>query len=791
MEFLLSVITILAAGVGMLFGLARRSLPQIRGQIKLTGLQQPVDVYRDERGVPHIEARTAHDLYRAQGFVTAQDRLWQMDMMRRLASGRLSEVAGEEMVQTDKLFRTFQLRRAALKSVAEYSPESRAKMEQYCAGVNAYIEQTQRGKRLPFEFALLKYQPEPWTVEDMLAVGKLMSFNMGTNYRHEVYLYELRKTVEAELFQLLRPHYPEQAYVTIQQGEHAGSLPDPVDRAQLPDSTNVQLDALLDMIYGSGDSAVGSNGWAVAGSRTRSGKPLLANDPHIEATNPATWYQTHLILRGTEEDVNVTGVIVPGLPGVLLGHNEHCAWGVVNATTDAQDLVIERRNPDNPRQFFYEGAWEDATVYEEVIKVKGREDVRFDLVVTRNGPILSDCLDLTQHEAEEVLALRWSALLPSTEVEAVFRYNRARNWEEFREGLRQFQSPSLNFTFACVDGTIAMKTVGTLPIRSAGDGTFPLPGWDRRADWQGYIPYDELPEIVNPESGFIATANNKIIDDSYPYLLTKTWNIPYRAGRLAEVLGSRRDFTVEDMRDLQVDYENPEARTLLPILLPHLEGVQWSEKEREALRLLQGWDCRDEADSGGSFVFQLLWEQIAIHLFQAKMGEKLFSIIPDKTIQTDEMLLNAAAGRPNRWVQEAGGLAQLTVDSFRAAVAKGETLLGSTVKNWRWGDFHHLQPKHPIAEDVKALGWLLNPKRLRASGSFITLAVIDTAPWRMVCDLSDLAGNSWDVLVPGQQGHFLSRWYQDQSKMHIEGRLAPMHVHQQAFRNMAHLQLIP
>ncbi len=786
------VFLLLLAAAGA-YAYARRSLPRVSGELVLPGLRAPVTVYRDEWGVPHIEAQNEHDLYMAQGYVTAQDRLFQMDLTRRAAAGRLAEVIGPSQIETDKLFRALNLRRAAEASVQAYSPWARELLDAYTAGVNAFIEEAKREKRLPIEFTLLGYEPEPWSPVDSALIGKLMAYDLGGNFAAEVYRLQLRNQVGPELADQLMPVYPEDGPTMIRyRGAEAAGL----TARELADAgSTLDLTGLLALLPAP-DEGRGSNNWVIAGTGTRSGKPLLANDPHLGARTPSIWYEQHLVVPG---QINAYGVMFPGAPGIVIGQNERIAWGVTNTNPDVQDLYIERRNPENPYQFEYMGRWEDAQVYRELIPVKGQDPVPFEVVVTRHGPIISEVVGDPDNRPEEALALKWTAHLPTPELEAVLLFPKAQNWEEFREALRFFQVPTQNFVYADVDGNIAYRTGGLVPIRKKGDGLLPVPGWTDEYEWAGFIPFDEMPEAVNPPEGYIVTANNKVIDDAYPYFLTYSWSQPYRAMRIIELIEEKfGDLTADDMQAMQVDYMNLHARTLLPVLLPAVERAGVSGTAAKAVELLKSWDLVDSADQPQPLIFHFWWEELTRMLYEPLMGEPLYRRMADKGNITDRALREAAAGRPNGWIEAAGGLERLAAASLEAAVARAAALQGQDPSRWSWGKYHRLQPPHPVGAAAAPLGWLLNPRSYPIGGSGVTVGAMSHgrdglvrtfAPWRQVVDLADPTGNSRSIVTPGQSGHFLSPHYDDQSELHSRGGLITRNF--QNYRSGRALRLLP
>lgn len=726
-----------------------KSKPVIEGEMAAEMLDADVTVVRDEAGVPHIKAKSDADLYRAQGFVQAQDRLFQMDLSRRQASGRLAEVVGAAAIDTDKLFRTFSLRNAAEASYDGYGEDAKQVLEWYAEGVNAFMEQAKADGKLPYEFKLLGYEPEPWTSIDSLTIGKYMAYDLGGNWdslavRHWA-LNNLTEDQAKELFIT----YPENAPSII-----AANIENPVEVVGKFDPNMVPPEFN------------GSNNWVVSGEKTKSGKPLLADDPHLGLNTPSIWYQMHL----ESPEQNVSGVIFAGIPGIILGHNENIAWGVTNVGPDVQDLYIEIPNPDDPYQFKYDGKWEQAEVRDETIKVKGEEDVPFEVVVTRHGPIISEILYKTEDPGAQ-FAMQWTALEPTKELEAIMKMNKASDWDTFEKALEDFHAPAQNFVFAAQDGTIAYKANGRIPLRKQGEGQLPVPGDSSEYGWIGYVPYDELPTLVNPEEGFIATANNEVIDDSYPYHITKLWAQPYRYIRIAEVLSEGDQFTVDDMMALQMDQKNVYAKEFLPALLTSIEAEDKDGKYAELIQILKDWDQFDGADQNAPLLFHKLMKQLPITMFSDAMPEDVYKLMPGKGQITDQLLRASYEGQPGSWVSEYGGVDKWVYDSFAEAVQSIKEDFGDNPKKWKWGDFHQLSFPHPLASASPIFEYFLNPKKQPIGGSNITVqaaafkedgTVNHGASWRFVADLSDLS-RTYHVVGPGQSGHIKSEWFHDQA----------------------------
>ncbi len=748
--WVLGVLLLIIGGL-LLYGNAytKKSLPQLNGEIALSGLQEPVTVIRDEKGVPHITAKSEQDLFMAQGYVQAQDRLFQMDLSRRQASGMLSEVVGDVALPRDKFFRTFGLRRAAEISLATYSDYGKQVLQWYADGVNAYMKEATDSGKLPVEFKILGYKPTEWTPVDSLAIGKYMAYDLGGHWDEQAFRQWAVGKFSKEKAKELFASYPTNAPRIIDEAKKAAASIDIEKSFALADIKNPWN---------------GSNDWVVSGSKSESGKPLLADDPHLGLATPSVWYQLQL----KAPNVNVEGVIFAGVPGVILGHNEHVAWGVTNTGPDVQDLFIEKRNPDNPNQFLHNGKWEDAKVIDEPIKVKGGETVPYKVTITRHGPVISEFAYKSKDNT--VLAMQWTALEASKELEAVLNFNKAKNWTEFEKALEDFHSPTQNFVFASNDGTIAYKANGKIPIRK-GDGQLPVPGWTDEYDWTGYIPYDKLPRIVNPPAGFIATANNKVIDDSYPYHITDSWAQPYRYMRIEQVLKSKEKLSAKDMEALQMDQQNLYAEEFLQKMLSHVDTS--TELEKSGLTILKDWKMKDDKDEAAPLIFNLWMDSLPKYLFDKDIPENIQKLIGNKRPVVDEMLRKALAGNEGVWFKEQGGTDKVLTNSYKKIIEKISRDYGSDSAKWKWGDFHQLYFAHPLSSSVSALKpFFNNIDPISIGGSRVTVQaagyndkglVNHGASWRFVIDTADMTtGNH--IVGPGESGHFRSEWYDNQIK---------------------------
>jgi len=731
-----------------------RSLPQLEGEINLPILQEEVTVITDDSGVPHIKANNEHDLYIAQGYVQAQNRMFQMEMSRRQASGTLSEVVGEEAVDQDKYFRTLGLRRAAEKSYDLYSDEAKDVLQYFSDGINAYIQEAIDSNSLPIEFTLMGAEPEEWTPLDSLTIGKYMAFDLGGHWERQAFNYYIMNRFPDEKALELFPEYPEEKPVII--GEEEIDIASSFEKAVIPHEFN------------------GSNNWAVSGDKTESGMPLLADDPHLGLATPSIWLQ--MVLE--TDDLNVSGVIFAGIPGIILGHNDHVAWGVTNVGPDVQQLYIEERNPDNRNEFLFEDKWEEAEVIDEPIKVKDQETIDYEVVETRHGPVISEFAE--DSGKKEVLSLRWTALDPTTELEAILEFNKATNWEEFEKGLEKFLAPAQNFVFAAKDGTIAYKANGNIPIYdSSEDALLPLPGWEKDTEWKGFIPFDELPKVVNPDKGFIATANNKIVGEDYPYHISNVWAQPYRYERIAEVLEASDELTIEDMKALQMDMTNLQAREFVPIFSDVLSDTDLNENEQEALELLDNWDYTDDKDLAQPLIFHHWMEEIERTIYLKSIPGNMTNLFTARGQTTDQLLRKAYNGEGSIWIEDAGGLEDVLHHSLKNTVGKLEKDYSDNLDDWKWGDYHKVQFDHPLSGIHPVLAYFFNNEDpIPVNGSAVTPMaaayssetgeVNHGASWRFVIDTNDME-TGYHTVGPGQSGHFKSEWYHDQMDDWVEG----------------------
>jgi penicillin amidase len=782
----------------------RTSLPQTQGTVRLEGLDAPVEVVRDEWGIPHIFAVTDHDAFMALGYVHAQDRLWQMEMNRRIGAGRLSELLGEATLDIDKFQRTLGYYRAATADYEVLGERSRMALDAYAAGVNGWLAE---GHTLPPEFLLLGVEPEPWTPYDSLVWEKMMSWDLGGDYELELLRRQVAGALGPERAAQLLPPYPQEGVEILPGGVDlpgnnvgddlgADSAADPAanpaaasTEAWLQTASDLlALDRRLQLEFGLGGREIGSNNWVLAGSRTESGMPLLADDPHLGNSIPSLWYLAEL--QG--DKIHAIGATFPGLPAVVIGHNERLAWGVTNVGPDTQDLYIERINPADPNQYAVGDAWEEMVVVEEIIEIAGGErPLRWAARSTRHGPLISDVTG-----TGVPVALRWVALDEGdTTMDAFMGFNYAANWQEFVDSLRLYVSPSQNFVYADVDGNIGYYAPGRIPIRAAGhDGMLPVAGWEDNAEWAGYIPFDELPHAFNPESGFVASANNRIVGEDYPYLLSNDWAPPYRAERIVRMIEELSDssensgsatISVEDMAAMQGDRFSAQVADLLPFLL----SVQpQDERQERALNYLQEWD----GELAPGSVAASLYEAWMLHLERFLFADDLRGDLYDElSLRANPLFLTNVlndAGLAAAWcddvlaagVQSCEEQAELALESALDDLA---ARAGDNMTDWRWERLHRTQYPHQPFSEVAYLKPLFH-RSIGNGGDRYTVNVaavdLDTPydqtrgpGYRHIVDLGDLQ-NSRYIQTTGQSGNVLSSHYDDLIRLHRDVEYAPM-----------------
>jgi penicillin amidase len=750
------------------------ALTEQQQAIKIKGLKDRVTITRDERGIPYVEAKSDEDLYFAQGYVTAQDRLWQMDLVRRTARGELAEMLGpgpnNVAVDQDKLHRTYGFAQAAEAEVAQAAPKVRALLEAYASGVNAYATSLDP-KSMPSEFQILQYSFRPWTPADSYIIGKIFFEALSDTWRLDI-MRQALSSLPAEKRNGLLPEMSPIDLLVV--GKDVQAKPATQRTARRSEDfaplSREALDALaanqavaasaLERIGLHTEALAASNDWVISGSHTVTGKPLLADDPHLRPSAPSIWHMIHLSAPG----VRVAGVTSPGVPGVVIGHNDRIAWGFTNVGPDVQDLYLEKFDPANPKRYQTPQGWQDAVIRQEQIKVRKGFTSEFDTVVhevtvTRHGPII--------FEADgKRYALRWTALDPSKNKHDVsYSLNRARNWNEFNTALESFTAPTQNIVYADVDGHIGYHAAGVVPIRKSGDGSVPYDGATDAGEWTSYIPVSKLPNLYDPPSGIIVTANQRIVGTDYPYFLTHSWAQPYRARRIFDLLNEKPKHSTDDFRRIQGDVYSIAgklfAQEAVKLLKPKLTASD--EKLRATLDAFEKWDGRITAESPVAPILSQMRIAFRSKILTGALGPDLVRTFQWSNFDTT--LDRIIKDQPADWLpKEFPSYADLMRASYDEAIANLTKNIGADETKWTWGELAKARFPHPLGgAPLIGAQFTVPPFPQNGTGGLLgaTVNVGAAVSMRLIADLSD-----WDKtqqgIALGQSGSPKSPHWNDQ-----------------------------
>jgi penicillin amidase len=802
----IGVVVVVLAGI-VLLGWAglrwftHQAIPKTSGRIKAEGLQQPVEALRDEFDVAHIYADNPHDLFFAQGYTHAQERFWQMEFQRRIAAGRLSEVFGETTLETDIYLRNFGFHDLAQQAYELADAETQSILDAYAEGVNAYISKRSPAK-LGLEFALLgvqgnRWEIEPWTPADTLAWGEMMIFDQADILSPELFNAGVLSEVGAEMFADIHlEQYRDDRPTIIQTEDLQAALPAAPENTALPrEALEFAWQGLRGMQAHPARQALaqlglgisgGSNSFVVNGELSQTGNPILANDPHMGVLMPAIWYQVGLHCRekSAECPFELRGYSLPGVPGILIGHNDRIAWGLTNASFDAEDVFIEKINPAKPDQYEANGKWQDMEIRREEIWVKGREEpVVIRVRKTRNGLVASDHLvdrKMFSYEAGNLqpyaLSFAWTALEPIRSVQAVIKANKAQNWDEFVNALQYFDAGKQNWLYADVDGNIGYYMPGKVPIRGKGDGTMPAPGWTDEYRWNGFIPYEDLPHVFNPQQGFIAAPNNlQIRADDYPYLLGKLHDRGQRADRITSLIeGDVDGLSLDDMAAIQTDNQELAAMEITP----YLKDLSFDDPAVQAGGdRLAKWDGQMYVDSPEGALYSLFWKRLLAETFHDQLSQDLY---PEGNTWWADVVYFLLKEPRNPWWDDSRtpDVIETREDvlkkAFEQAYADGVTALGEEFTEWQWGTLHTITFRNATLGE-SGIGLIENifnrgPFPVNGADTVVQKTCYDVnsegfdtnciPAMRQVIDLGDL-GNSRMIHSVGQSGHPYAEHYDD------------------------------
>lgn len=784
------IVAVLFIGVAGYFYF-KSGLPEYQGQVTTTWLKSKVTITRDEYALPHIVAETSENAYFAIGYAHAQDRLWQMNLHRHIAMGRLSELVGEQGLNTDRFLRMLGVYQAAESSYDLLSDQVKTQLDAYSAGVNAFIAEDHI---LPIEFTILGLgTPEAWQPMHSVAWMKIMAWDLNSTWRKE--LDRLVMSANFTPAQIAQYHaaYP---------GDDVFTPPNPEELYGFKFGTNMSENAkrphaevkISELIDSQTTQGIGSNNWVLSGKLSQTGKPLLANDPHLALTAPALWYHAHL--KATDGSLNVIGATMPGVPYVILGHNDKIAWGFTNTDPDAQDLYVEKITRDG----FYKTPDGEAPfiIRKEILKVKGGDDIIFESRSTRHGPVISDLLGddvKTILGKEHVLALRWTALdNDSRSLEAAAGLGTAQNWDEFIEATRHFKAPEQSIVYADIEGNIGFIAPGAVPVRHADNelyGQYPSPGWVAKYDWQGYIPFEELPQKFNPAKGYIATANHKIVDKDYKHHIASKWTLPYRFDRISKLIEAKPKHTLDTLQAIQLDQYSIFLENMRPLLDQALLIAPLEDKEAQTIYdMIKNWDGRATVQSREMLIYTLWIKNLQRVILNPEFAEAR---------SRNHLFLEEVMSNKNgmsKWCgdiqQQDGSLAkcaELASVSFYITTQQLAQEMGSDVNEWQWGKVHQSVGAHRIFDKVAPLNRFFNlyapvggGKTTINVGSHSSSDATDLnkvfrnthgPSLRHLFDLSDLEKSRY-IHSSGQSGNVFSPYYDDYLPRWAAGQFIPM-----------------
>ncbi len=760
---LIFIVIVAISGIVLIQFIKTAAVPDYNKDFVLYGLKSDVEIIRDEHAIPHVYAENEEDLYRAVGFAMAQDRLWQMDLLRRVTQGRLSEILGKDQVETDLMMRALRIQEKSQKILDNSDPKVVAALEAFSDGVNQYIAKFP----LAPEFKVLGYQPEWWKPVHSINLIGYMSWDLSMGWGTEYYLHQLRTEVPDSMIAELIPDL-EKHKTTVFPEFGANKLS--AESILLSASQNLK-DLGIEIFNG-------SNNWAVAGKKSTTGMPLMANDMHLGLFAPGIWYQMQQVVDGK---VNVTGVAVPGQPFIIAGHNDRIAWGMTNVMVDDLDFYAEKLNEDSTK-YWFDDAWKDFDIHHETIKTKEGDSLKVDLKFTHRGPMVNRF----KKEKETPLSIRWLGNEMSNEIRSVYLLNHAKNWGDFRNACSTFTSVSQNIVYADVDGNIGLQCSAGLPIRE-GSGIEIYPGDSSKYDWKGLVPFEELPYEFNPERGYVSSANNKTVSDDYPHYISYWFATPSRIDRIREMLEAKEKLGVDDFKAMHSDVKSKTAERMTLIFLRALQQQSsYSDTEKAALKKFAGWDYQLTRESQAASIFEVLYRKSMLNMVKDNLSPELFKGIKGQKVLLENLLMNILENKDSEWVDnletpEKESFDDIVVQSFKETVDELSEQLGTDVEQWQWGKIHSFSLNHPLGV-VPALNKILKLNRgpFEVPGSYHTVCpysysfnnlykATHGASERHIFDTKDW-DNSQTIIPTGTSGIPASPFYLDQTEKYIHNQ---------------------
>ena len=754
---------IIVSGFYLLHYIKTAAIPDYSKDIQIEGLSAEVNILRDSLGIPHIYTNNETDLYRAVGFAMAQDRLWQMDLLRRVTQGRLSEILGKDLVKTDILMRALRIQEKSEKILGKSTPEIIHALEAFSEGVNVYMA----NQPLPPEFKILGYTPEPWKPVHSVNLIGYMSWDLTSGWGTELLIHQLQgKVSENQIAQLI----PKTEYQETAVFRDFNSSEIKIGETIL--SAGNQLEELGAQIF------YGSNNWAVSGKKSKTGKPLLANDMHLGLLSPGIWYQMHQNIEGK---LNVTGLVLPGQPFVIAGHNDSIAWGMTNVMVDDLDFYAEKLNEDSTK-YLLDGEWKDLLIKTDFIKIKGEDDFENTMRFTHRGPIVNNF----KKGADTPISIHWLGNEMSNEIRTVFLLNRASNWADFRDAVKTFTAVSQNIVYADVAGNIGLQCSAGVPIR-AGNGIQIYPGDSSKYDWTGLVPFEELPFEFNPERGYVSSANNKTVPGNYPYYISHWFAQPDRIDRIREMLEEKELLGTEDFQAMHRDVKSKKAERFTPVFLTAINAESdLNQTETESLKILEDWKYELTRESVAASIFEIMYRKVCENLIKDDLSPEIYENLKGQRTLLENLLLNIQAEKSSEWIDDKTTPETETFDdivtrSFKETIADLTAEKGEKTDNWNWGKIHTFTIKHPLGK-VEILDKVLdlNKGPFEVPGSYHTVCpysysyndlynVNHGASHRHIFDVSN-----WDasktIIPTGTSGIPASDFYLNQTEMYINNQ---------------------
>ncbi len=765
---LLVILVLITGAYFFVYSIKNSGLADYNKELKIQNLKEKVTVYRDSFGIPHVIAQNEDDLYKVTGYISAQDRMWQMDLLRRITQGRLSEIFGKDMIENDLILRSLRMPEKSNKIIKKLNPKMLKALENFAEGVNQYIEED----NLPFEFKVLGYKPGKWLPEHSVNLIGYMAWDLEMGWGIESILFRVRNAVGEEKFKDFLPDMNlQKTYI----------FPDIGKNSELADSS---LSASLKKIERLAPPVFkGSNNWAVSGKKSTSGKPIFSNDMHLGLMIPGVWSQIHQQIPGK---LDVTGVMLPGQPFVIAGHNQNIAWGMTNVMLDGADFYIESLNPDNPNQYKHKGEWKDMTLKKEKIAVSGADEpIEKIIKFTHRGPIISAFKNIK----DKTVSMHWIGNEMSSEIRGVYLLNRAKNWEDFRDACSNFISVSQNIAYADKKGNIGLQCCAGIPKRKAPGYLF-YPGDTDAYDWDSFVPFDSLPYSYNPERGYVFSANNRTVGDDYPYYISEWFDLPNRAKRIEQMLTEKEKLSLEDFKRMQNDQHSVLADEIKPILLKYLKKMpDLSSEEKEGIMLLENWDNTYSKEKTAPLLFEELIIVLTWNIVQDELNETLFEEFKKRDLLSIYLINNILKKGGSvlcddvKTKDKKETLKDMVQQSFKEVFSYFKNRTGKALLKTQWGEFHKLNLQHPLGKNA-LLNFVFNLSRTPAvGGSYHTVSPYSYdffdpyladhgASHRHIYNLDDF-DNSFSIIPTGVSGIPSSKHFCDQTEMYVNGAYHP------------------